>query len=76
MFSSSKMIKQRNLLQNKEKEEMRARDLINTDINKMSELEFRTTIIRTLAEVENSIENIRKSPSSEIKEIKFHQAKI
>ena len=33
-------------------------------------------MIRTLAEVENSIDDTRKSPSAEIKEVKCHQAKI
>ena len=36
----------------KEQEEITARDLINTDISKIFELEFRTMIIRILAGVE------------------------
>ena len=62
----------RNLPQKKEQEEMTARDLINTDISKMSELEFRTTIIRILAGVEKSIESL----PVEIKEIKSNQDEI
>ena len=46
------MRSQRNLPQQKEQEEMTSNDLINTDIRKMSELEFKTTIIRILAGVE------------------------
>ena len=55
---------------------MSARDLINTDISKMSELEFRIMIIRMLAGVEKSIEYTRESLSAEIKEIKSSQAEI
>ena len=40
---------------------------LNTDISRMSELEFRTTIIRVLARVEKSIEDTRESLSVEIK---------
>ena len=46
---------------------MTARCLINTDMSKMSELEFRTTITRILARVEKSIEFL----SVEKKEVKF-----
>ena len=45
---------------------MTARNLINTNTNKMSELEFRITIIRILVGVENRLESL----STEIKEIK------
>ena len=45
------MIKQRNSPQKKEKEVMTARDLTNTHTSKMSEPEFRITIIRKLAGV-------------------------
>ena len=37
---------------------MTARDLINTDTSKMSEPEFRITIIRIIAGVEKSIESL------------------
>ena len=63
-------------LQKKEQEEMTARDLLNTDISKMSEPEFRIMIIRILAGVEKSIEDTRESLSTEIKELKSSQAKI
>ena len=53
--------------QKKEQEEMTARDLINRDISKMSELEYKTTIIRILAGVEKNIEDTRESLSVEIK---------
>ena len=45
------MTKQRNSPSKKEHEETTARDLTNTDTNKMSEPEFRITIIRILAGV-------------------------
>ena len=52
------MKKWRNSPQKIEVEEMTARGLINTGISKMSELEFRTTIIGKLAVVEKSIESL------------------
>ena len=54
--------------QKKEQEETTARDLINTDTNKMSEQEFRITL-RILA----GIKNILESLSKEMKEIKASQ---
>ena len=45
------MTNQRTSSQKKEQEEMTSRDLINTDTAKMSEVEFKTTIIRILAGV-------------------------
>ena len=62
------MTKQRNSSQKKEQEEMTVKDLINTNISKMSEGEFRITIIRILPEVEKRIE----FPSVEI-EVKSSQ---
>ena len=43
-----------------------ARDLVNADISKMSELEFKTMIIRILAGLEKSIKDTRESLSVEI----------
>ena len=51
---------------------MRARDLSNTDTSKMSEPEFRITIIRIPAGVENRLESL----SVEIKEVKPSQDEI
>ena len=51
---------------------MTAGDLTNTDTSKMSEPEFRITIIRILARVENRLESL----SAEIKEIKNSQNEI
>lgn len=42
----------------------------------MSELEFKTTIIRLLAGVANSTEDTRGTLSAEIKELKANQAKM
>ena len=41
----------------------------------MSELEFKM-IIKTLARLEESIEDTRESVTGEIKELKFNQVKI
>ena len=65
-------MKQRNSPQKKEQEEMRARDLINTDTSKMSEPEFRIMIIRILAGAENRLESLY----AEIKEVKYSQNDI
>ena len=51
---------------------MTARDLTNTDTDKMSEPEFRITIISILAGVENRLESL----SAEIKEVKNSQNEI
>jgi len=53
-----------------------ARDLINTDISNMSELEFRMTILKILAKLEKSMEDIRDTLSGEIKELKSNQVEI
>lgn len=37
-------------------------DLINTDISKISDLEFKTMIIKILGGLERSIEDTRESP--------------
>ena len=67
----------RNSPQKKEEEvELTARDLINTNTSKMSELKSKTTIIRILAGLEKSIEDTRESLTTEIKELKSSQAKI
>ena len=66
------MTKWRNSSQKKEYEETTARELTNTDTSKMSEPEFRITIIRILAGVENRLESL----SSEIKDVKYSQDEI
>ena len=66
------MTKRRNSPQKKEHEEMTARDLTNTDTSKMSEPEFRITIIRILGGVKNRLESL----SADIKEVKNSQNEI
>jgi len=66
----------RNSSQKKEQEKVTARDLIETDLNKMPEPEFKTTIIRILAGLDKSIEHTRESLTTEIKDLKTSQAKI
>ena len=58
----------------KDQEETTARDLLKTDISKISEQEFRTTIIRILVGHERSIEHIRETLAVEIKDLKNSQA--
>ena len=66
------MTKRRNSPQKKEHKKTTARDLTNTDTSKMSEPEFRITIIRTLAGVKNRLDSL----SAEIKEVKNSQNEI
>ena len=66
------MKKQKNSPQKKEHEETIARDLTNTDTSKMSEPEFRITIIRIVAGVKNRLESV----AAEIKEVKASQDEI
>ena len=56
------MTRQRNLPQKKEQKEVMARNLINTDISKMSEAEFKTTIIRILAGLEKKAWKTQENP--------------
>ena len=66
------MTKRRNSPQKKDHEETTARDLTNTETSKISEPEFRITIIRILAAVKNRLESL----SAEIKEVKNSQNEI
>ena len=66
------MTKQRNSPQKKKHEEMTAPDFTNRDTSKMSEPEFRITIIRILAGVKNRLQSL----SAEIKEVKNSQNEI
>ena len=71
------MTRQENSPQKREQEAvLTSRDLISIDTSNMSELEFRITIIKILAGLEQSIEVTRKSLSGKIKELKFNQAEI
>ena len=53
-----------------------ARDLVKTDISKMLESEFKTTIIKIPAGLEKSIEHTKESLPAEIKELKISWAEI
>ena len=53
-----------------------SRDLIKTNVNKIPELEFKTTVLRILAGLEKSIENTREFLSAEIKELKTSEVKV
>ena len=78
------MTRRKNAPQKKEQEAVpKARDLINTDIDNMSDLEFRMTILKGLAGLQKGVENNRETPSGEIKilsgeikELKSNQAEI
>lgn len=65
-----KMRRWRNSFQKKEQEKVTARNLIETDLSKMPEPEFKTTIVRILAGLDKSINNTRESLTTEIKKPK------
>ena len=52
------------------------RALINKNIGNITELEFRMMIIKVLAGLKKSMEDIRKSLSGEIKELKSNQVEL
>ena len=60
----------RNLSQKKEQEMVTARDPIETDPSNMPHPGFKVTIIRLLAGLEESTEDIRESLTTVIKELK------
>ena len=64
------MTKQKNSPQKKFQEEMTAKELIKTDINNITEQEFRIIVIRLIAGLEKSIEDSRKSIAAEIKKLR------
>ena len=49
---------------------MTAKELLKTDINNITEQEFRIIAIRLIAGLEKSIEDSRESIATEIKELK------
>ena len=69
------MTRQRNSPQKKD-QEITARDLLKTNICSKSEKELKTTVMRTLAGIERSIEDTRETFAAEIKDLKTSQAKI
>ena len=64
------MMKWKNSPQKKYQEEMTAKELIKTDINDITEQEFRIIVIRLIAGLEKNIEDRRESIGTEIKELK------
>ena len=64
------MVKWKNSPQKKFQEEMTARELLKTDINNISDQEFRIIVIRLIAGLEKNIEDSREYIDAEIKELK------
>ena len=66
----------------KHQEEITARDLLKTDISKISEQEFRTTVIRLLAGLEKNKnknknrEDTTQTLAAEVKDLKTSQVEI
>jgi len=63
------MMRQRNSPKKEQEVELTARDLINRDISKRPELEFKTEIIRILTGLDKRIEDNKESLIAEIKEL-------
>ena len=55
---------------------MTAKELLKTDINNLTEQEFRIIVIRLIAGLEKSIEDRRESIATEIKELKNSHDKL
>ena len=53
-----------------------ARELIKTGISNMSEPEFKTMIIKILAGIEKSMEDIKESLTAEIKDLRTSQVEV
>ena len=77
------MTRWKNSPQKKQEAVPKARDLINTDIGNMSDLEFRMMILKVLAGLKKGMKDIRetlsgeiKALSGEIKELKSNQVEI
>ena len=64
------MMKWKDSPQKKFQEEMTARGLLKTDINNISEQEFRTVVLRLIAGLEKSIEYSRESIAAEVKDLR------
>ena len=64
------MLRQWDLSQMKEQDKAIARDLSKIDISNMFDREFKATIIRILTGLEKRMEGIRKTLTTEIKELK------
>ena len=64
------MLRQWDLSQMKEQDKAIARDLSKIDISNMLDREFKATIIRILTGLEKRMEGIRKTLTTEIKELK------
>ena len=62
-------MKRKNSPQKKFQEEMTPRELLKTDINNISDQEFRIIVIRLIAGFEKSIEDRRESIAKKIKEL-------
>ena len=63
----------RNPSPKREQERIMSRDLIKTDIRNRPKTELKTTIVRIMDGLENSIEDIKDMHTTEIKDIKTGQ---
>ncbi|KAF0881384.1 LORF1 protein, partial [Crocuta crocuta] len=64
------MTKRKNSPPKKFQEEMTAEELLKTDISNISEQEFRTIVIKLIAGLEKSMENIRETIATKTMELK------
>ena len=66
----AKMMKWKNSPRKKIQEEMAAREFLKTDVNNLSEQEFRVTVKRLIAWLEKSIGGSRESIAAEIRDLR------
>ena len=73
LWGLSKMTKRKNSPQKNVQEITTANELIKNDLNNTTESEFRITVIKLIAGLENSIEDSRESIATEIKGLRNSQ---
>ena len=72
----SKMTKRKNSPQKNVQEITTANELIKNDLNNITESEFRIIVIKLITRLENSIEDSRESPATEIKGLRNSQEEL
>ena len=55
---------------------MTPRELLKTDINNISDQQFRTVVTRLIGELEKSIEHSRKSTAADIRELRNSHSEL
>jgi len=70
------MRRQRNMSQIKEQDKIRVGDLSETEISNMSDSEFKVTLIKMLARIEEGLQDLHETLHQEIGDIKKNQLEL